>query len=400
MRDFTHLYSSPRSVIYKSENGFSLVEFMVAVGIGLFLVAGFTTFMVTSNSTRGELEKSSRQIENGRYAIEVLSNALRHAGYYGVYIDVPHVSGSAALPDPCATTLTNLSNGLPFPIQGYNYDRNDTGTAIPTTDPLPCLNLANYKTKTDIVVVRRVNTSAVPRLLPLEGPPLSPPACGGPGAPDARNPSKIWKVGAGGILAGEVYMQTSIQDGPTGPKTQYILDAGSNTGNFTLTQKDSTSPTYYSCADIRKFHIEIYFISPCSKPTSGTTCNGATDDGGNPIPTLKRLELVDNGSGGRVWKIVPLVEGIEDMQIDYGLDDNSDGIVDRFDNIIPDSKWPQVRSARIYLLARNIEGTPAHKDNKQYFMGIGDDPNKLPAATQDSFKRHVYSATVMIRNYR
>ena len=80
--------------------GFSLVELMISITIGLILVAGMATLISNNAAHRAELEKSSRQIENGRYAMQVLAEDLRHAGYYGEYYEFGSVP--AAIPNPNA----------------------------------------------------------------------------------------------------------------------------------------------------------------------------------------------------------------------------------------------------------------------------------------------------------
>ena len=57
--------------------GFTLVELMVGITLGLFLLIGLTSLMVSNVQTRSELDKSSRQIESGRYAIQLLSEIGR-----------------------------------------------------------------------------------------------------------------------------------------------------------------------------------------------------------------------------------------------------------------------------------------------------------------------------------
>mgnify|MGYP003597617820 CR=1 FL=1 len=120
--------------------GFSLVEFMVAIMIGLFLVGGLATFIVSSSSTRNELEKTNRQIENGRYAIEKLSEAIKLAGYYGIGSGIiPAPAGAASTicspncvrydwpPSCCSSHLTKqpcAARALPL-IRNYPYWRSD-----------------------------------------------------------------------------------------------------------------------------------------------------------------------------------------------------------------------------------------------------------------------------------
>ena len=63
--------------------GFTLVELMVAITLGLFLMIGLISLIVSTVSSRSELDKSARQIENGRYALQLLSEDIQAAGFIG-----------------------------------------------------------------------------------------------------------------------------------------------------------------------------------------------------------------------------------------------------------------------------------------------------------------------------
>ncbi|MGH8846537.1 MAG: PilW family protein, partial [Polaromonas sp.] len=58
------------------QRGMTLVEWMVSITIGLVLLAGLTALIARQSSTQAELEKSSRQIENGRYAMQLLNEDI------------------------------------------------------------------------------------------------------------------------------------------------------------------------------------------------------------------------------------------------------------------------------------------------------------------------------------
>jgi type IV pilus assembly protein PilW len=138
--------------------------------------------------------------------------------------------------------------------------------------------------------------------------------------------------------------------------------------------------------------VHIYFIAPCSVPAGGgSVCTGSNDDGGSPIPTLKRIELTSNG----VMSVVPLVEGIENLQIDYGIDADNDGVPDAAyvttPAAVPD--WANVVSLRINVLARNVEPSNGHTDAKTYDMGIAG-----PYTPGGAYKRHVYNSVIRIVN--
>ncbi|MFT5643530.1 MAG: type IV pilus assembly protein PilW, partial [Janthinobacterium sp.] len=110
-------YLAPRT------HGFSLVELMVSMTISLLIFAGMTTLLVNNSKAQGEIEKANRQIENGRYAVQLLTGDLRHAGYYGQF-DPTVLTLPDALPDPCATTLSELKAALPLHVQGSDNSNN------------------------------------------------------------------------------------------------------------------------------------------------------------------------------------------------------------------------------------------------------------------------------------
>ena len=66
--------------------GLTLLELMISLTIGLFLVAGISTLIARQSSTRAELDKSARQIENGRYAMTLLQDDIQHAGGFITFL--------------------------------------------------------------------------------------------------------------------------------------------------------------------------------------------------------------------------------------------------------------------------------------------------------------------------
>ncbi len=324
-----------------SHRGFSLVELMIALVIGLLLVAAVVTLMVDSRRNQSEVTESARMIENGRYALTVLAEDIQHAGFYGNLHQTGTLPGT--LPDPCQFSLTALNTGLALPIQGYEGN---------SSSPISCIASADYLPNTDILVIRRTSTEAATTL-----------------------------------AANEIYLQSR--------GLQYVLDTGSNAANFVLTQRDGTTP-----AAIRKLRVHIYFVSPCSVPVS-TNCSAAAD-GGNPIPTLKRLELTTDGSAA-VFSVVPLVEGVENLQVDYGIDRSGDGSPNASGTGTNDAyvsipatvdDWSQVVTLRLHLLARQIARSSGHTDSKSYVLGLSGSVGPF----SDSFRRHVFTSTVRAIN--
>lgn len=311
------------------QNGFSIVELMIGLTIGILLLTVLSALLVNNSQARVELDRTMQQVENGRYAMQVLSSELRLAGYYGDGSSVGSVP--AALPDPCVTDVASLKAALPVAIQGYSQVAGS---------PLTCLSGADVQNGSDILVVRRAQTEPV--------------------AVASLDPALP-------------YIQTLGEE--------MVFDLGANGANFTLKKIGG------ALAPIYPYTTQIYFVSPCSTP-AGATC-GANADNGNPIPTLKRLELDATG-----WRTVTLVEGVERMRVEYGVDNDNDGSPDSYIVAPATAKdWGNVVATNVGLLARNTRTTPGHVDGKSYrLVTLEIQP------PQDGYKRHAYSGVVRFMN--
>ena len=63
------------------QKGLSIVEFMVAITLGLLLLVGITQIFLSNKTTFNMTDSMSRLEENGRYAMEILARNIRMAGY-------------------------------------------------------------------------------------------------------------------------------------------------------------------------------------------------------------------------------------------------------------------------------------------------------------------------------
>src|SRR6516165_9734189 len=242
--------------------GYTIIEMMVAVTISLIILAALVTLFAGNSRQRAQIALTNQQTENGRYALQIIGDDLRDAGYFATFnpgtVTAPNAQliVPVALPDPCATDVPTLNNAVAIAVQGY-----DDGANAPACLP------ADLRAGTDIVVVRRASTCA---------------------------------VGAAGCdpqAAGDIYLQTSGCTAEFAAGNYYALD--SNTAALNLHRKDCVTAGL-----LYQYRTHIYFVANNDKANDG-------------IPTLKRWEL---GVAGQPGTIVPLVEGIEDLQIEYGLD--------------------------------------------------------------------------------
>lgn len=335
----------------RRQHGFTLAELMISVALGLLIIAGMTTLFVNNNNAQAALENASRQVENGRFAIQLMSTDLRNAGFYGEF-DPTALPQPAVVPDVCSTDMTQVSPALRLHVQGV--DNAGAGALACTPDILP---------GTDILVVRHANTCI---------------------AGDA---------GCDTIADGGPYLQASLCDSVAelnsgNPNTYFAV--GTDATALPLTRRDCATP-----AAIRRLQVHIYYIA-------------ANNEAGDGIPTLKRAELVS--SGAATFQVVPLVEGIENLQVEYGIDTDSDGDSDAYTTdpeifngcgvvACANANWSNVLAARLNLLARNPMPTAGHVDTKQYVLGANSDgtPNTI-LARNDAYKRHVFQALINMPN--
>lgn len=330
--------------LHYGQRGLSLIELMVSIAVGLFVVAALTILFSQQSSVQVELEKSSRQIENGRYAVQLVARDLELAGYFGEYTDgVAASSVPTSLPDPCErASRSGLETSIAFPVQGVDFAPGDTGTTgLPS-----CVSSANYKLGTDILVVRRAGTAE-----------------------------------ASTLTSGAVYIQTGLK---ANAMAYAIAPANSSSGVIDTSLKRKSGDAGW----IRPYHVYVYYVGKCSK------CSGA---GADSIPTLRRVDVTSAGAVDDQ----PVVEGIEHFQIDYGLDSDADGSPDRY-VAIPQSitEWQQVSVIRVHVIGRNNEPTPGYSDTKSYTLGLSgvSASTTIVSASNDSFKRHVFTQTVRIVN--
>jgi type IV pilus assembly protein PilW len=360
--------------------GFSLIELMIAITLGLMILAGLTTIFVKNSQARSEIERSNRQLESGRYAISLLSDDLRMAGFLAQFdprasiIKPPNPplgdgAGNltmATMPDPCATSVSDLNNAFFFPVQAY-----DESATIPS-----CLAGAGARAQSDILVIRRVSTC-------VSGPPGSPNL----DADCAVVSGAPYFQSSNCYQAGELMVTGASPDDYLG---FFRLGADTTTAFMNRRPLSCTAGTQ---ADYRRYLTHIYFVAD----------HNVAGDG---IPTLKRAEL---GAGG--FTIVPLVEGIESIQFEYGMGSSPNSAA--LSAYTPDPNlyngcsgtgcvynWLLVYAVKVNLLARNVEQSAGHTDTKTYTLG-----EKLPGPTSyvfgpfnDAYKRHAYNATVRLDN--
>jgi prepilin-type N-terminal cleavage/methylation domain-containing protein len=123
---------------FSRSQGFTLVELMVAMVIGLILMLGITAVFSSNKQTYKMQNTLTRMQENGRYGVDLIARDLRRAGYWAANVDIDSVSGSEGLVTPavaCDTGNNNWGRMVEEGLFGIN-DANTGYACIPDDDYL------------------------------------------------------------------------------------------------------------------------------------------------------------------------------------------------------------------------------------------------------------------------
>lgn len=332
----------PRS----GQRGVSLVELMIGMTIGLALLAALSTLYVSTSSSRTEFDKTATQIENGRYALQMMVRDVEMAGFYGrpgLGLGITY-----NLPNTCAIAQSAMgfstATGVTVPVAVSGLP---VGAAAPA-----CLTNLGATSETMTVRYAAGNVTTTP-------------------------------------ATSEYYLQQSSCSTDTVP---LVYDTSSS--KFVLLTKTcNTAQT----AELRKFVVRTYYLASCDN------CSGTADT----MPTLKVAEFV-NGAIQSSSLVIGIQDVHYSYGVDTDNNGSPDCYVDNpaIDNTAacPNSagyvwtnattNWSNVTAVRISVLARNLLPTNGWTDKRTYDLGraTADGPYN------DGYKRHVYSAVARVWN--
>lgn len=316
--------------------GFSLVELMVALLLGAILSAGMAAAYIGAKQSAFYDDQLARMQENGRFALRLLTRELAMAGFFA---GAPGLGDVTPVPvgTDCGEDNWVLDGSTPL---GFVSDHD--GAAVPVSvagTALDCLNGRDIPVGADLLIVKR--TSGEPSLV------------GAALAEQLGNSSiRGWYLR---VVAGE----------PAG--WEHLAPA-----ELPGLVSASSAEAYW------RGITKVFFIRKYSDP------NDRQDD----IPTLCMETMSGNAMTARC-----MVEGIEDMQFEFGIDTDADGVPDRYSNAPTADDMAGAVTARVYLLVRSIRPVAGWVDEQAHSLG-----RKIVSGRADGHLRRVFSSTVLLRN--
>ena len=327
--------------------GVSLIELMVALVIGLFLILGAVTVFNQSRNTYRASEGVARLQEVGRLAMDVVETDLRMANFWGMSNRADYIVNRAGpgQPPPAAFSSTQQTNsavcGTTSAPSNYfviNLDEYIGGANNAYT--LTCA-ANNYQGGTDTLWLRRANSNQ----------------------PAAMSATRI-------------YLQTSRVQG-----TLFVPDASClNPSVQACIPADYLPPASLS----RELEAHIYYVS--SQSTNR-----------NDVPALRRKRFANaNGTAGQAFIDEEIVPGVEDLQVRFGVDVDGDTNIDQYVNPGAVPANARVVSAQVWLRIRAEERDFGFVDDTPYQYG----DMAAPVTLNDNYRRIVVTKIIHIRNTR
>lgn len=350
------------------QQGFSLIEMMVAITIGLLLLAGLGTVYLGSRQTFRQQEALARMQEGARYAFEVMTLEIRQVGYTGC-APKSNAYSSLAVSTP-ADWYNNLATR---PLFGY-----ESGALLP---PEVVGELAN----TDALSVLRADDGGDFRVTAHDK------------ASAIIDLNKNHDLNLGEILtvvsADCSYASTfQMTASPSTLKVQHNAGAGTP-GNNTKCLGD---PAGALCMGPPANYPELLTNSKVMR-TKGTIyylANNTT----SVQPSLFR-EILSTSGGAAVSVAEELIEGVENMQILYGEDTTGTATpaarnVDQYVAANAVTNWDNVFAVRVSLLMRSVENNVVNQPQAVAFNGV----TVNSGVGADRRLRKVFTTTIAVRN--
>ncbi len=349
------------------EAGLALVELMVAMSLGLLLVAALGYLFVGNRQTYRTQDAVARIQENGRAAMEFIGRDLRAAGYLGCSnLADPSLTVGLLAASPPWSPLNAASIFRGFE-SGWRVDRNQDGIEDASDQP------DDYTTGTDTFVVFTGADRDIPLSGTMEGPNADIPIAGNTEEFKAANLMLI-----ADCTQADVFRVS--QDGTTALKHEGgpCTDATNGKTYDPCNSNAALGKAYGTDALVMPMTASVYYLR--DRP------------GGNR--SLYRLPW----QGGAWGNSEELVEHVQAMQLVYGEDTNGDGSVDVYRKADAVTDWARVRAVRVSLLLYSPEDGLAPQP--QTYVWDSDNDGKLDntVPATDRRLRYVYTSTFTLRN--
>lgn len=349
---------------HNTQRGYTLIELMIALTIGAFLTGGLLQLYIGSKRSYNVQTVLSELQEVGRYTLTSMVADIRMAGFMGCGAATGVVNvlngASANWEINAETALRGFEGGVSTFPADFSSD------VISGTDAITILRAVpddNYVVQAHVPATATITLKAQHDLQQSEILAIT----------DCLNTS--------------VFQMTNANAASTATTIQHS-NAGTTPGNCTTglgspldcSTTAGTAYQYDTDAFVMRIISRAYYI--------GTGASGRN--------ALFRLDTNNNGALGAP---VELAEGVQDMQLVYGVDTDGDGAVDTYEraDALTAATWGNVLSVQVNVLVES-EDDRLSDQPQSYVLFDGTAASTTPVVPTDNRLRRVYSSTTTVRN--
>ena len=360
----------------QTQKGFSLIELMIAMVIGLVLMSGIVSVFASSRKSFDMTQEISSVQESARFAMDALNEDIRLAGFQGCAMS-SGISGNAA--------EISAQNA---PTDDYYFTATRGAEISGTTwAPAAPAELANLDpapvSDSDVLMLQYASPVTSQLAAPMTNP--------GDVIQLVNNATGL-KTGDLAIIsncaAADLFRVSGISGDPNvGQNIQIMHAAGANkTDSFSAPYDPNTELTR-----VMKFNYITYYV--------GDT--GRFNSAGESIYSLYAYDidaLHDNQDPTEI------IEGVENMQVLFGIRTNNN-TVRYIDADHADFDASLVQSIQVGLLMYSIENASDQDDENTYKVlntdiGPAGSSSSGPTHAKDKRIRMTFNSTVKVRNRR
>jgi len=379
--------SSPEELrvnMFIRQRGLTLIELMVTLAISGVILAGVVN-IYTSSLTQSKLTGNLTAVqESGRFALNLIAHDVRMAGFSGCLAydaledaNNPNTTTPNAFWGLYTRGGANFVNQAMLGIQGWEATGTGLGTAVSLT-PTRTGTSSGWTTSGGNTLVETYAEA-------ISGSDILRVWTSGDKAADisvvtpAAASLTLTAPAGHGIVAGDLVLFSTCGQRVLGQvcavnNQQLTISQGAAGNCNNAFRSNMVVSSDADGAEIFTYRDVTYFI-------------GKRDTATNTPPSLYRAV----GATAR-----EIVEGVENMQILYGVDLNhTSGNVRTASTYVTaaevGSRWGDVVSVRISLLMRSFETGLATGTNTFNF-------NNTSVSSTDGYVRQVYSTTIAVRN--
>jgi type IV pilus assembly protein PilW len=343
-----------------SQSGFSLLEMLLAMALGLIVVTGIVQLFIGNSQSAGIISGQARLQENARFAFEFISSAARRAGYFGcIRDDQTRVWGLVG--NPAQLPEYNVDQAV------GGFDANGDGTWTPSALNLPGgtpgntnagngIDMTTVDPDSDIVVFRNLRqpTQRLTAIAqPLDDAVISAPG-GDPGfgvddvvmLADCEQ-SVIFRVTGMNVVGNEATLQNAVNTGGTSAFFQNAAMVTPPAGPQVAFTKSFLGRSYGTDTVVGAVETTYFYVAD-------STRNNNVGD--TPLSLWQKV-----GADAPV----ELIQGVEDLQFLYGVDTTLTDDVPNPNqyvtaNAVPDPR--QVVAIRVTLTVNSIDQVTDDQD--------------------------------------